>query len=81
MHWKGREKEVVVTKFEALPRHLLSGGGGLKKTVNQLTLFKEIIAVYCENHMKLLNALCGQNADSLMVSAGGIYSYQLGLRD
>jgi hypothetical protein len=31
-------------------------------TINWLTLFKEIIAVYSENHKKPINALCGQNA-------------------
>jgi hypothetical protein len=25
-------------------------------------LFREIIAVYCENHMQQINTLCGQNA-------------------
>jgi hypothetical protein len=28
---------------------------------NRLMLFREIIAVYCENRMKYTNALCGQN--------------------
>jgi hypothetical protein len=39
--------------------------------INWLTLFKEIIAVYCENHMKQIN----KNADLLIVKAGGTYSY------
>jgi hypothetical protein len=39
--------------------------------INWLMLFKEIIAVYSENHMKLINTLCGQNADLLNVKAGG----------
>jgi hypothetical protein len=30
---------------------------------NLLMLFRETIAVYCENHMKHTNALCGQNAE------------------
>jgi hypothetical protein len=25
-------------------------------------LFREIIAVYCENHMEHINTLCGQNS-------------------
>jgi hypothetical protein len=29
---------------------------------NRLMLFREIIAVYCENHMEHINTLCGQNA-------------------
>jgi hypothetical protein len=30
--------------------------------INWLTLFKEIIAVYSENHTKPINTLCGQDA-------------------
>jgi hypothetical protein len=41
------------------------------KDINWLTLFKEIIAVYCENHTKHTNTLCGQNARLLIVEAGG----------
>jgi hypothetical protein len=37
-------------------------------------LFKEIIAIYCENHMEHTNTLCGQNAEFLYVQAGGTYS-------
>jgi hypothetical protein len=36
-----------------------------------LMLFKEIIAVNCENNMKSINALCRQNAELLIVKAGG----------
>jgi hypothetical protein len=32
---------------------------------NRLMLFREIIAVYCENHMEHINTLCGQNAEFL----------------
>jgi hypothetical protein len=32
-------------------------------TPNRLTLFREIIAVYCDNHTEHINTLCGQNAD------------------
>jgi hypothetical protein len=45
-------------------------------TIDWLTLFKEIIAVYSENHIKPTNRLCGQNAELLNVKAGGTYSYQ-----
>jgi uracil DNA glycosylase len=34
-----------------------------------LMLFKEIIAVCSENNMKLINVLCGQNAQLLIVKA------------
>jgi hypothetical protein len=45
-------------------------------------LFKEIIAVYSENHTKPLNTLCGQNAELLVIiKVGGIYSYHWGLKD
>jgi hypothetical protein len=30
-------------------------------TTNRLMLFREIIAVYCENHTEHINTLCGQN--------------------
>jgi hypothetical protein len=38
-------------------------------------LFKEIIAVYSENRMKLISTLCGQKVELLIVKSGGIYSY------
>jgi hypothetical protein len=37
--------------------------------------FKEIIAVYSENHTRYINGLCGQNEELLNVIAGGTYSY------
>jgi hypothetical protein len=43
---------------------------------NRLMLFREIIPVYCENHMEHTNTLCGQNSDFLCVKAGGAYSYR-----
>jgi hypothetical protein len=39
--------------------------------INWLTLFKEIIAVNSENHMKPIHSLCGQNAELLILKAGG----------
>jgi hypothetical protein len=30
---------------------------------NQLMLFVEVNAVYCDNHTKHINTLCGQNAE------------------
>jgi hypothetical protein len=30
---------------------------------NRLMLFREINAVYCENHTEHINTLCGQNAE------------------
>jgi hypothetical protein len=47
---------------------------------NQLMLFREIIAVYCENHTGHINTLCVQNAHFLNVRARGIYSYQYSLK-
>jgi hypothetical protein len=32
-------------------------------------LFKETVAVYCENHMEHTNIVCGQNAEFRLVSA------------
>jgi hypothetical protein len=44
-------------------------------------LFKEIIAVYSENHMKPINTLCGQKAELLNDNAVGAYSYRCALED
>jgi hypothetical protein len=41
--------------------------------INWLILFKEIIAVYYENHTKHINTLCGQNIGLMNVKNGGIY--------
>jgi hypothetical protein len=30
---------------------------------SRLKLFKETVAVYCENHTKRTNTFCGQNAE------------------
>jgi hypothetical protein len=30
---------------------------------NRLMLFRETVAVYCENHTEHTDALCGQNAE------------------
>jgi hypothetical protein len=37
-------------------------------------LFRETIAVYCENHTEHTNTLRGQNAEFYYVKAGRIYS-------
>jgi hypothetical protein len=44
-------------------------------TINWLMLFKEIIAVYCDNHTKPINTLCGQNEELQIVTTGGTYRY------
>jgi hypothetical protein len=44
-------------------------------------LFKELITVYSENHIKPKNMLCGQHAELLVIEAGGIFSYHLALRE
>jgi hypothetical protein len=41
--------------------------------------FREIIAVYCENHMKHSNRTCGKNEAFLNVQKDGIYSYHCDL--
>jgi hypothetical protein len=40
-------------------------------------LFREIIAVYCENHKKHINALCGQNAEFFNIQFCGKYNSAL----
>jgi hypothetical protein len=37
-------------------------------------LFRETVAVYCENHTEHTNTLCGQSVGFLYVKAGGTYS-------
>jgi len=32
--------------------------------IKQMMLLREIIAVYCENHMNHINAMCERNASS-----------------
>jgi hypothetical protein len=39
----------------------------------RLMLFREIISVYAENHMKHTNKLHGQNAEFFVVKAGVIH--------
>jgi hypothetical protein len=43
-------------------------------------LFKEIIAVYSENHTKHTNLLCVQNAELLIVIEDGTNNYQWALK-
>jgi hypothetical protein len=43
-------------------------------------LFREIIAVYSENCMRLINTLFGRYAKILKVKADGTYSYHCGLK-
>jgi hypothetical protein len=38
-------------------------------------LFRETVAVYCDNHMDHTGTPCGQNEEFQYVPAGGIYSY------
>jgi hypothetical protein len=40
-------------------------------------LFKEIIAAYSKNHMKLINKICRQNTESLIVKPGSMYIYKI----
>jgi hypothetical protein len=46
---------------------------------NRLMLFREIIAVYCENHMEHTNTLCGQNAEIITIKTFGSYRYHCAL--
>jgi hypothetical protein len=41
---------------------------------NRLMLFRETVAVYCENHTEHRNTRCGQNAEFYYVKEGGTYS-------
>jgi hypothetical protein len=48
--------------------------------INWLIPFREIIAVCSVNHTKPINTLRGQNAQLLIVRAGGTYSYHWALK-
>jgi hypothetical protein len=43
-------------------------------------LFRETVAVYCENHTENTDTLCGQNAESYYVKAGGTYNNRWALK-
>jgi hypothetical protein len=43
---------------------------------NRLMLFRDTVAVYCENHTEL----CGQKAEFLNVIADGTYNYHYNLK-
>jgi hypothetical protein len=43
-------------------------------------LFRETVAVYCENHTEHANTLCGQNAEFWYVKASGTKSNRLALK-
>jgi hypothetical protein len=44
-------------------------------------LFREIIAVYSDNHTNPMNILCGQNAQLFDIKVDGMYSYHWALKD
>jgi hypothetical protein len=44
---------------------------------NRLMLFRETVAVYCENRTEHTNTLCGQNAEFGYVKAGATYCHVL----
>jgi hypothetical protein len=39
-------------------------------------LFRETVAVYCENHTGHTNTLCGQNERNFNAKEDGTYSYR-----
>jgi hypothetical protein len=43
-------------------------------------LFRETIAVYCENNTEHINTLRGQSAEFYYAKAGGIYSNHCALK-
>jgi hypothetical protein len=45
-----------------------------------LLLYREIIAVFSEIHIKLINTLCEQNVELLNVKPGGTYSNHLTIK-
>jgi hypothetical protein len=49
--------------------------------ISWLMLLRKIIALSSENHTKLINTLCEQNARLLNVKGGGTYNYHFTLKD
>jgi hypothetical protein len=47
---------------------------------NRLMLFKESVAVYCENRTEHTDTICGQNAEFWYVKGGGTYSNHWALK-
>jgi hypothetical protein len=45
---------------------------------NRLMLFREPVAVYCENHTEHTDTLCGQNADFFLVEVCGTFTCHCG---
>jgi hypothetical protein len=43
-------------------------------------IFKEVITMYCENHIKHPNMFCGENVVFFNVQAGGANSYHCALK-
>jgi hypothetical protein len=43
-------------------------------------LFRETVALYCENYTEHINSLCGQNAQFQYVKAGGPYANHWALK-
>jgi hypothetical protein len=48
---------------------------------NRLMLFRETVAVCCENHTEHTDTRWGQNAEFWYIKAGGIYSYDCVLKE
>jgi hypothetical protein len=46
---------------------------------SQLMLYREIIAVSSEIHIKHINTMCGQNVEFVSVTDGGTYGDHLAL--
>jgi hypothetical protein len=49
-------------------------------TISCLMLFKEVVAVYSENHTKHISTFCEQNADFLIIKAAGTNNYHWALK-
>jgi hypothetical protein len=66
-----REILLIKLKIQFVPRrkHFIS----ITKP-NRLTLFRETVAVYCENHAESVNTLCGQNAKISNFTERGAYN-------
>jgi hypothetical protein len=87
--WKGQDlinhKKKAInplkTEFLLVFKYSVCTSGNVTATkTTWLMPVREIVTHICENHIKHLNAFCGQNRESYYVKAGGSYSNHWALR-
>jgi hypothetical protein len=70
----------LITSLGYLPFEASKKTTFLLNKINWIMLCKELIAVYSENHKKLINAVCRQNTELFISKSCDTYSYQWTLK-